>query len=52
MRRSVSIAVLTGTLVLGIGSLCMHQKYFAARAQQKPDTAEVKIDNFSFGPAT
>ena len=52
MRRSVFIAVLTGTLMLGTGSLCMNLKYFAAHAQQKPDTAEVKIDNFSFGPTT
>jgi plastocyanin len=52
MRRSVSLAVLAGTLVLGIGSRCAGQGYFEARAQQKPAPAEVKIDNFSFDPAT
>lgn len=52
MRRIVSIAALAGTLVLGIGSQRISQKYFAPRAQQKPETPEVKIDNFSFGPAT
>jgi amicyanin len=30
----------------GVGS-----KNFAAAAQQKPEPVEVKIDNFSFGPA-
>jgi plastocyanin len=28
------------------------QNHFVASAQEKPTTAEVKIDNFSFGPAT
>ena len=49
MRRSVFLVVVTAVLVLGIGYLSAGQKYFEARAQQKP---EVKIDNFSFGPAT
>jgi plastocyanin len=48
----VSLAVLTGTLVLGIGSLVAGNNNFAVHAQQKPETPEVKIDNFSFGPAT
>lgn len=52
MRRNVCIAVLAATAVLGVGSLCMNLKYFAAHAQQKPEAAEVKIDNFSFGSAT
>lgn len=52
MRRSVFIAAVTAALVLGIGSLSAGQKYFEASAQQKPEPVEVKIDNFSFGPAT
>jgi amicyanin len=52
MRRIVSTAVLIATtfgvafagLRPGAGSL-------TAAAQQKPDVTEVKIDNFSFGPA-
>jgi len=52
MRRSVPIAVLVGALAIGIGTIGASQKNFLASAQQKPDTTEVKIDNFSFGPAT
>jgi plastocyanin len=52
MRRSVSIAVLAGALVIGIGMIATGQKNFLASAQEKPETTEVKIDNFSFGPAT
>ena len=52
MRRSVSIAVLTAVLVLGIGTIATRQKMFLAGAQQKPETTEVKIDNFNFGPGT
>src|SRR5258708_28201570 len=52
MRRSVSKAVLTVGLAFGIGALGAGQKYFAANAQQKPEITEIKIDNFSFGPAT
>ncbi len=52
MRRSVSKAVLTVALAFGIGALGAGQKYFAASAQQKPEITEIKIDNFSFGPAT
>jgi len=48
MRRSVSIAVLLATL--GIAGLGAGTKNFAASAQQKLQTLEVKIDNFSFGP--
>ena len=50
MRRSVSIAVLTAALVLGMGTLAVGQRNFLAGAQQKTETTEVKIDNFSFGP--
>ena len=52
MRKSVSIAVLTAALVLGKGTIAVGQRNFLAGAQQKAETTEVKIDNFSFGPAT
>ena len=52
MRRSVSIAVLAVALVFGMGTIAVSQKNFLASAQEKPATTEVKIDNFSFGPAT
>jgi plastocyanin len=51
MRRSLSIASLAATLVLGMGALGAGRPRFRLSAQQKPETAEVKIDNFSFGPA-
>jgi plastocyanin len=50
MRRSVSIAVVTMALVIGMGTIGAAQKNSLANAQQKPETTEVKIDNFSFGP--
>ena len=49
MRRSVSVAVFTAFVVLGIAAT--GAKTLVAAAQQKPQSAEVKIDNFSFGPA-
>jgi plastocyanin len=52
MRRSVSIAVLLVGLVLGIAWLDAGAGNLTTSAQQKPETAEVKIDNFIFGPAT
>jgi plastocyanin len=52
MRKSVSIAVLTAALVLGMGTIAVGQRNFLAGAQQKTETTEVKIDNFSFGPGT
>ena len=51
MRRSVSIAVLSAVLPLGITALAGGFGNFTASAQQKSETTEVKIDNFSFGPA-
>jgi plastocyanin len=48
----MSTAVLAGALVIGTGMIATHQKTFLASAQEKPETTEVKIDNFSFGPAT
>src|SRR5207247_8495473 len=52
MRRSVSIAVLTVALVIGLGTIDIHHVSVLASAQQKAETTEVKIDNFSFGPGT
>jgi plastocyanin len=52
MRRSVSIAVLTAALVIGLGRINIGQNSVLASAQQKAETTEVKIDNFSFGPGT
>jgi plastocyanin len=50
MRRSVSIAVLSAVMLLGIAALGSGTNDFTASAQQKLETTEVKIDNFSFGP--
>ena len=52
MRRSVSIAVLTVALVIGLGTIDIRHVSVLASAQQKAETTEVKIDNFSFGPGT
>jgi plastocyanin len=51
MRRSVFTAVLLATLGFGITGPGTGTGNFSASAQQKPQTLEVKIDNFSFGPA-
>jgi plastocyanin len=50
MRRSVSIAVLLAAMAMGTAGLSGGAENFTASAQQKPETVEVKIDNFSFGP--
>jgi plastocyanin len=50
MRRGVATAVLLAALGLGIAELSAGTTNFTARSQQKPETTEVKIDNFSFGP--
>jgi len=52
MRRSVSNAVLAVALMFGMGTLAASQKDTLAGAQQKTETMEVKIDNFSFSPGT
>ena len=45
-------ASLLVTAVMGLGGFVGEHKSFTASAQEKPaSTAEVKIDNFSFGPA-
>lgn len=51
MRRSVSTAVLLAMLGIGIAGPGAATIHFARGAQQKAQTLEVKIDNFSFGPA-
>jgi plastocyanin len=51
MRSSVSIVVLLAAMAMGIAGMGRGAGNFAANAQQKPETVEVKIDNFSFGPA-
>ena len=52
MRRSVSVAGLAVILMLGVAGLNIGQKASIALAQSKGSTTEVKIDNFSFGPAS
>lgn len=52
MRRSVFIASLSVILMLGIVGLGLGQKNSIALAQDRASTVEVKIDNFSFGPAS
>jgi plastocyanin len=47
----VCIAGLAAVLLLGIGALDTGQNNFVASAQEKSSMMEVKIDNFSFGPA-
>jgi len=53
MRRIVSTAVLFAT-TFGVGFVGLRAgaRSLPAAAQQKADTTEVKIDNFSFGPGT
>jgi plastocyanin len=47
----VCIASLTAVALMGLGGIVAERKSFAASTQEKPaSTAEVKIDNFSFGP--
>ena len=52
MRRSVATALLSVALGLGIAGLGARAREVTASARQKPDTSDVKIDNFSFGPGT
>src|SRR5438094_10007565 len=52
MRRSVSFAVFLAVVVLGASALTAPPRNAAAVAPQKAESAEVKIDNFSFGPST
>jgi plastocyanin len=50
MRRSVSVGVVLVALGLEMGAIAARQINSSANMQQKPETTEVKIDNFSFGP--
>jgi plastocyanin len=50
MKRSIYIAILTVALVVTIGAMGTH--HLMVNAQQKSETTEVKIDNFSFAPGT
>ena len=52
MRRSVFIAGLAVILMLGVAGLGVGKKSSIAAAQDKAPSLEVKIDNFSFGPAS
>jgi len=52
MRKSLSILGLAAALVLGKLGFGTDQKSYVASAQEKMSMMEVKIDNFTFGPAT
>lgn len=53
MRRPVWIAVLAAPIAVAAVLLAAETNSFTASAQQGPAAStEVKIDNFSFGPAT
>ena len=52
MRIRVCIARVATTIVIAAILLLAGAKSFTVRAQQTASSAEVKIDNFSFGPAT
>ena len=52
MRTSVFIASVMTMAAMGLGGLVAEHKSFVTQAQEKPaSAAEVKIDNFVFGPA-
>ena len=50
-RRTVCIVGLATTMMVALALLLARSPNFTANAQQAA-TTEVKIDNFSFGPAT
>src|SRR5258706_15160728 len=53
MRSRVWSLVLAASVVTAASLLARNSRSFAAAAQQAPaSSAEVKVDNFSFGPAT
>ena len=52
MGRFLSIAILTVTLVIALMAIKQDHRISIVSAQQKPESKEIKIDNFSFGPAT
>jgi plastocyanin len=51
MKRRVSTGAVLAVLGLGLVALGLGPGTVMARAQAKPETMEVRIDNFSFGPA-
>jgi plastocyanin len=52
MRKRVWMASLTALIVVAVALLAVGEMDFRVNAQQTPAaSAEVKIDNFSFGPA-
>ena len=51
MRSSISIVILITVSVMAIPGLRAGRGNAMACAQQKVSTMEIKIDNFSFGPA-
>jgi plastocyanin len=51
-RKSVWIVILVLPIILAIVLLMAGSPNVTANAQPSPKTAEVKIDNFSFGPGT
>jgi len=52
MRRRVFAAALAVVAVSSISIFALGSGRFAVLAQEKSSTSEVKIDNFSFSPAT
>ena len=50
MRRRVSTGAFVAALVLGLAGLGVGPGTVSVNAQAKPETMDVKIDNFSFGP--
>jgi plastocyanin len=52
MNRSVFLAILAVLLSIALGALKIGHSNSIVKAQEKPSTVEVKIDNFSFGPTT
>ncbi len=51
MRRSVFVVIAGALLAIGFVMSMEGRRGFALSAQDKASTTEVKIDNFSFGPA-
>ena len=51
MRKSVTLGTFLAAFGLGIAGLGAGAGNVTDSAQPKPETMEVKIDNFTFGPA-
>jgi plastocyanin len=52
MSRSVSVAALMVASFFAFAGIGFHSRRAVVLAQDKASTSEVKIDNFSFSPAT